>query len=397
MHCRLPHPRSTTSCPTTGKAIAPTKRLSRRAPAFDAQLPRFPVSAPTTDESTLPRFPGSAPSGQNSTAEHSTDSLLSSSGPQVRAVDARAAAIKLGDLLEGRYEVLRHLGSGAMGDVFECHERLIGRRVAVKVLNPATAANAVLMQRFRREARIAGALGHQNVCRIYSIGQTNRGMPFLVMELLRGESLAVRLLRGPLSFDVTLQIAHQILSALTAAHAVGIVHRDIKPANVFLVSSTSAPMVKLIDFGISKASTERTQLTRIGHVVGTPAYMAPEQTRGVGVDHRVDIYSTGVVMYECLTGERPFEARNFEEILEKVCRGLFPSIRLLRPDVPPVLEHLVLHAMQLSPDKRPASAAEMASDITAVLSELAPPVSSAPHSKMMEDDDPTLVGKPSFD
>ncbi len=261
-----------------------------------------------------------------------------------------SSRIAIGDLLEGKYEVLRLIGSGAMGNVYECRHRLLRRRVAVKVLHESTASSPVLMRRFRREARIAGALGHLNICRVFDLGAEG-GVPFIVLELLEGESLGARLEReGTLSFALTIQIALQMLSGLAAAHAADVVHRDIKPANVFLVDS--APTVKLIDFGISKASNELTQLTRIGNLVGTPAYMAPEQTEGARIDHRVDVYATGVVMYECLSGRRPFEGRTLEEMLERVRRGLFASLRLLRADIPLPLEHAILHAMQPRPEKR---------------------------------------------
>lgn len=410
-HCKLPHARSARICPTTKKPIA-TKRISRKVRDSES-LPHFPAFRATNAES-LPQFPASSTDPRSSGAEHSIDSVLSSGDHKPPRGHGKAVPIEGGDILEDKYEVVRLLGSGAMGSVFECRHLLLQRPVAIKVLHRETAANSVLVRRFRREARIAGALGHPNICRTYDFGDTPRGIPFLVMEMLEGESLAARLTREPqLPFELTLQIGHQMLSALAAAHAAGIVHRDIKPANVFLVrSGNSLPLIKLIDFGISKSSSERTQLTRIGHVVGTPAYMAPEQTDGLRIDHRVDLYSTGVVLYECITGQRPFEARVLDELLHKVRRGLFPSMRLLRPDVPPRIENLVLHAMQPGADKRPASAGEMASEINAILSDLFDPPSkpSTPPQSMSvdldvsqltdeedEEDDRTEVRRPRFD
>jgi len=315
--------------------------------------------------------------------------------------------LAIGDVLDRKYEIVSVLGAGAMATVFEGRHLRLNKRVAIKVLYNSIAANPTMMRRFRREARIAGALGHPNVCTVFDLAETADGVNYLVMALLEGESLAARLeAERQLSIEDTCAIGIAMLAGLGAAHAAGVVHRDIKPANVFLASVHGGSQVKLIDFGISKFdASDATQLTRLGHLIGTPAYMAPEQVAGLQVDHRADIYATGVVLYECLTGQRPFEARSLEELLAKVKQGLFPTVRFLRPDVPEALEHLILHAMQPSREKRPGSAQEMERQLRAVLAALAPrPVDESPPVSIVldegalrdddADDDPTEIMPP---
>jgi eukaryotic-like serine/threonine-protein kinase len=345
-------------CPKTGKALE-RRRITRPVPPRNSAPPSRPPPG-IAAEANLPKLP-SPPSSTGG----GSDRPRTTTGP-MRAI----APIGRGHILERRYEVLRTIGAGAMGTVYECQHLLLKRKVAVKVLHASTAASPVSVRRFRHEARIAGALGHPNVCTLIDLGETEDGLPFLVMELLEGETLAERLVReGVLPLPDVVEIGAQILAGLAAAHASGVVHRDIKPANVFLQQRVGVPpTAKLIDFGISKmiSADDLTQLTRVGKVVGTPAYMAPEQTRGDPADLRVDIYSTGVLLFEVITGRRPFEGRDIETLVGNIQGSPAPAMRIFRPEVPEIFEIFVAKAMHRDRNKRYPSALEMQRDLLAI-------------------------------
>jgi serine/threonine-protein kinase len=268
----------------------------------------------------------------------------------------------IGQVLGGKFRAVRVLGEGGMGSVYECEHLALGRRVAVKVLHPAQARKKASVQRFHHEAHVAGAIGHPNICEIYDVGELEDGSPFLVMELLQGETLADRIAsEGALAFDDIIEIVTQMLSGLVAAHEKGIIHRDIKPENVFLTQRTGlAPLVKLLDFGISKvAGADDLNLTRTGMVMGTPFYMSPEQARGDrNLDRRVDLYATGVVTYECLTGRRPFNAANYNALLVQILTTSPRPPSEIRPAIPDGFEPVVSRAMQRDREKRYQTAAE---------------------------------------
>lgn len=275
----------------------------------------------------------------------------------------------VGKVLDGRYRVIARIGEGATSAVFEAEHVRLGRRVAVKVLHPVHAQRREAALRLEHEARIVGSIGHPSICAIHDVGWLEDGSPYLVMERLYGETLAARLRReGVLDWLVAVEIATQVLSALGRAHEMGVVHRDLKPENVFLGEERSGlPVVKLLDFGVSKMARGDMELTQAGMVVGTPYYMAPEQARGQrDLDHRVDLWATGVVLYEALTGRRPFVARNYNALLVQILTSKQRPIGEVRTGVPAALVQAVDRALSKMREDRFQSAQEMRAALNAV-------------------------------
>jgi serine/threonine-protein kinase len=269
----------------------------------------------------------------------------------------------VGSILEGKYELVKVLGTGGMGSVYLGQHVVLGKRVAVKFLHANYARDASMVRRFFREAQAAAAIGHKNIIDVLDVAVTAEGTPYLVMEYLEGESLATMLVRrGRLDFAAACGIMEPILLALQAAHDKGIVHRDLKPDNVFLAQSEDEITVKLIDFGISKhtGSTGNTNLTQAGALMGTPAYMSPEQVAGVSdVDARSDVWSAGCILHELLAGVPPFDGENINRILAAVLteQVVAPTTRF--PGFPPEAEGVVLKALVRERAGRFASAREM--------------------------------------
>ena len=260
--------------------------------------------------------------------------------------------------IAGRYEVERVAGSGGLGVVYRCRDRVTGVPVAVKV---APRASAGQRERFLREAEMLSTVEHPHVVRYLGHGLLDTNEAWLAMEWLEGEDLHTRLERSPLALAETIAMAKHLASALAAAHDAGIVHRDVKPANVFLVGGDPASP-KLIDFGIARAGTRH--LTSPGGILGTPGYMAPEQARGeANVDARSDVFALGCVLYECLSGRRAFDGDSPMAILAKVLLDEPPRLRAARPDVPPALEHVVDRMLAKTKEARYASASEVARDL----------------------------------
>jgi serine/threonine-protein kinase len=277
-----------------------------------------------------------------------------------------------GKKIGGKYVVRSVLGEGGMGTVFEAEHITIGRSVAVKVLHPQQARKKDAVKRFHQEARAAGAIGHPNICEVYDLGTLDDGSPYLVMEKLVGETLADRIAsEGGLPFDDVIDILTQVLSGLVAAHEKRIVHRDIKPENVFLTRRVGCPPVaKLLDFGVSKmigplvSSDEDLDLTRTGMVMGTPYYMSPEQARGDrNLDARVDLYACGVIMYEALTGRRPFTAANYNALLLQILTTKPRPARELRPALPHGFDAVLDKSMARAREDRYQNAAEFQRDL----------------------------------
>ncbi len=269
-----------------------------------------------------------------------------------------------GQTLEGRYRISRLLGKGGMGSVYLGEHVVIHRPVAVKFLHTEFVGSKEVVKRFYREAQTAAAIRHKNIIDVLDVGVSDKGEPYLVMEYLEGESLFSMLERtGPVDLAAACGIMEPTLTALAVAHEKGIVHRDLKPDNIFLVPHEGAPPeIKLIDFGISKftQSDNQTKLTRVGSLLGTPAYMSPEQARGeLDVDHRTDLYAMGVIFYEMLTGELPFKGRNYNEILIKTSTEAPRPPREVYPEFPMEAEGVLMRSLSKEPDKRYQSTAEM--------------------------------------
>ncbi|MEO8799294.1 MAG: serine/threonine-protein kinase, partial [Polyangiaceae bacterium] len=260
----------------------------------------------------------------------------------------------LGQVLGGTYRILRVVGEGGMGKVYEAQHLRIGhRKVAVKVLHPEYARDRDVVSRFQKEAESASSITHPNVIQVFDVDVTPDGRPYLVGEFLEGEELGDHLDRlGKIDIGTAVGIARQVCRALAAAHDRGVVHRDMKPENVFLTRSGSHLRgepdhhhIKVIDFGISKSGTGETHLTRTGMIIGTPAYMAPEQARGDKVDARADVYATGALLYTMLTGQRPFDSDDPTATLTLVLTQDPTRPRELEPNIPEGLELVVQRAM----------------------------------------------------
>ena len=264
----------------------------------------------------------------------------------------------------GRYEILAPLGAGAMGEVYYARDPQLDRPVAIKILTSARASGPQL-DRFQREARAVARITHPHICTVYDVGQVD-GVPFLVMELLEGETLAARLEHGPLPLDRALGIAGQIAAALDGAHRKGVIHRDLKPSNVMLTSGG----VKLLDFGLAKltdigdedtlqGSTESLLLTEHGTVLGTVPYMAPEQIEAREADARSDIFALGVILYEMTSGRPPFEGRSPANVMAAILTHDPQPVSSAQPGVPASVDRIVTKCLAKDPDDRWQSAADL--------------------------------------
>jgi serine/threonine-protein kinase len=257
----------------------------------------------------------------------------------------------------GSYKVGSLLGQGGMGSVYLAEHQLIGRQVAIKVLDPQVAGHPDIVSRFFVEARAVNEIRHPNIVEVTDLG-LHGGQPYIVMEYLRGETLESRLARGRLSEVETVRIARQVASALGAAHERGMVHRDLKPANIMLTDHPDYPdFVKVLDFGIAKllgaAQTPAGHHTEVGTLLGTPAFMSPEQCLGdMQLDHRSDIYSLGVILFLMLAGRLPFEDEAIGRLILAHVHQPAPPLSLVAPHVSPVLTNLVARTLAKNPADR---------------------------------------------
>ena len=268
----------------------------------------------------------------------------------------------------GTYRVLKVLGQGGMGVVYKAEDTQLQRPVAHKAILPTLGASASARQRFLREARAAAKLKHDHVVTIYHVGE-DRGVPYIAMEFLDGEPMDKRLDREQkLSTAEVLRIGREIADGLAAAHEQALVHRDIKPANVWLEGERAR--VKILDFGLARASDDQQHLTQEGAIVGTPAYMAPEQVGGKPVDSRCDLFSLGCVLYTACTGKAPFIGADTISTLMAVATDEPPTPRELNPKVPKAVSNLVMHLLAKKPEDRPASAKAVVKAIRKIEEEL---------------------------
>src|SRR5262245_19513659 len=258
------------------------------------------------------------------------------------------------------YEITGHLGTGGMGDVYQATDTKLGRGVAIKFLPEAFSHDTERVARFQREARVLASLNHPNIATIHGLEESGE-RKFLVMELVGGETLAERIKRGPIPVDESLNIAHQICEALEAAHEKGVIHRDLKPANVKI---TPESKVKVLDFGLAKAMdttpvsgnlsyspTLSVAATQAGLILGTAAYMSPEQAKGFNTDQRSDIFSFGCVLYEMLTGRAAFDGDTVSEVLASVLKSE-PDFSLLPENLSPRFRDLLRRCLEKNPKRR---------------------------------------------
>ncbi len=259
----------------------------------------------------------------------------------------------------GPYRILDVLGAGGMGVVYRAHDPQLDRVVAVKAMLPALAINPTARQRFLREAKAAAALTHDHIVAIYHVGE-DRGVPFLAMPLLKGESLDARLRREgkPLGVAESLRIGREVAEGLQALHEEGLVHRDVKPANIFLEGK--AGRVKILDFGLARAADRDARLTVEGAIIGTPAFMAPEQATRGPTDARADLFSLGCVLYVMLTRALPFEGDDVVSTLLAVQATQPQSPRERNPEVPEAVSALVMRLLAKKAEERPADAKTVA-------------------------------------
>jgi tRNA A-37 threonylcarbamoyl transferase component Bud32 len=286
----------------------------------------------------------------------------------------------------GGYRVVRKIGEGGMGAVFLAEDTRLNRKTAIKTMRPEVAAAPGNRERFEREAKAAAAVEHDNIVPILHIGEASDGTPFIVMPFLQGEMLDARLKREPVAPpDLILKVAAEVADGLAAAHATGLIHRDIKPGNVWLEGDLGSPAAakrvrrcKILDFGLARsAGTDDAHITASGAILGTPAYMAPEQARGERVDHRADLFSLGVMLYRMATGRPPFRGPNAMAVLIALTTETPPPVRDVCPGLPPALADLIDRLMQKDAPARPQTAAEVAAAARQIARGLAPQVSSA--------------------
>ncbi len=266
----------------------------------------------------------------------------------------------------GHYRVLEKIGSGAMGEVFRARDERLARDVALKLIRPGSGDSADHLRRFELEARAAAALNHPNIVAVYDVG-LNEGSPYIVCELLEGKTLRKRLAEGALPVRLAVDYSLQIVQGLIAAHDRRIIHRDLKPENLFV---TLDGRVKILDFGVAKLQSapeaskrsveDLTTVTKSGTVIGTVAYMSPEQLRGKGVDHRSDIFSVGAIVYEMLTGRRAFRGETEVDTITAVLREDPPVINLEQSNIPVSFQQIVRHCLEKEPENRFQSARDLA-------------------------------------
>jgi len=285
----------------------------------------------------------------------------------------------LGRTLAGRYQVEGVLGRGTMGVVYSCRHLVLDRSVAIKILKPDLAQEEEVLQRFMIEAKAASSIGSKHIVSVLDFGRLADGSSYLVMEQLRGQTLGDLLAASPLlPSEIVLSIALQIAEGLEAAHAVGVVHRDLKPDNVFLTETKPDEyFVTILDFGIAKVQASQNKLTQQGTLVGTPHYMSPEQATAGSADHRSDIYSLGVILFEMATGDVPFDGETPVSVLTQHVHEKPPDLKSVLPQgrvLPPGVAELIRKCLAKHPDRRSQSMGDLRADLNTVISGSAPEI-----------------------
>jgi hypothetical protein len=305
------------------------------------------------------------------------------SSPSTAGGSARAISMEPGRVIAGKFRLTRQLGQGGMGSVWGAVHQTLGREVAVKFLHPQSDHVSSLTERFVSEARMAASIKHRFVVDVFDFGVTEDAVPYMVLELLHGKSLADRMDHGP-AFPVrqAVQLMADCLRGLQVVHDTGIIHRDLKPDNIFVIEDADGVFPKLIDFGISKRTesvlpppgtpeARQSRLTQPGTVVGTPYYMSPEQLRGrQNLDRRSDVYSMGVMLYELLVGRLPFEADNIGDLMVAITVSGAPPLSAARPELGAEFAAVVKRALSPAPEDRFQSALELRDALLAALPSL---------------------------
>jgi serine/threonine-protein kinase len=284
--------------------------------------------------------------------------------------DSSSEAGLIGTTLDGKYQIQSLIAEGGMAMLYRALQIAMERTVAIKVMKPNAAMTAVRLKRFEQECKLAARLNHPNIVSVYDVGWVSEQEPFLVMEFIDGNPLANDISeKGPPPPKVAGQILIQILRGLEEAHAAGIIHRDLKPDNILLQKkSDRADWVKIVDFGIANFNNSSKRITQHGAIIGTPVYMAPEQFKDGPIDHRADVYAMGILMFETLTGDVPFDGTSPQVIMLKQLMDEPADVFSLRKDIPPSFDQIIKRALAKDPDERFQSVREFREALELALS-----------------------------
>jgi serine/threonine-protein kinase len=375
--CKQSFPADVRRCPTDGTPLAVTLSTPKVQVNAVGQTAVAKSSPPASK--TVPAKSVSASRPISNFEEEPTS--LADSQPDMGAIPQAPMNIPNSGDVEmapgtqvGEYQVTGKLGEGGMGTVFAAVHPVIGKKVAIKVLNAGLSQDESIVQRFVQEARSVNQIGHRNIVDIFAFGQLPSGRQYFVMEFLSGKSLKQWLDEGPMSYADAFSVLHEVADALSAAHAEGIVHRDLKPDNIFLAENKrGGKTVKLLDFGIAKLlrgdDGHGVHQTRTGAPMGTPLFMSPEQCLGKPVDARTDIYSLGVIMFELFTGRLPFPGPSYIETVNGHISQAPPNPTELA-DIPEPLAAVILHCLEKDPANRPATVDELRATLNKVATEM---------------------------
>jgi tetratricopeptide (TPR) repeat protein len=346
-HCELAHPSGTTSCSRCGRTLAsPDVDDTLGFDNSDATVAALKPEQPAVASGVI--TPPPADQSQIQTA--------------VQFSGVFSLTLQPGTDFGPRYRIESLLGEGGMGTVYKASDKELGRTVALKLVRPEFAANPAAMARFRQELLLASTISHRNILRIHDLGDAG-GIKFITMAYVEGQDLGRLLDSGRLPMERVLRFATQLCSALDAAHSENVVHRDLKPNNILI---DSAGNLFVMDFGLAKSiETEATMMTRTGQILGTPRYMAPEQVEAKAIDHRADIYSLGLILYEMVSGEIPFQADSAMQLMYQRVTQTPKDVKLANPEVPDYLARIIMRCLEKDPDLRYQNAREILAGLEA--------------------------------